>query len=316
MNDLLFSVIVPVYNTEKHLKNCINSVLNQTYNNFEIYIIDDGSSDGSSNICDHFSEKDKRVKVIHTSNKGVSNARNLGIQNASGDYIMFLDSDDWIESNALEIYYNLICDYNAKMVVSKSYYRDENNIMQTDFDGPTVISKESVLKKLVHLNLATSVCMCVYSKDIIKDKKLNTNVYFWEDLEFQFRTVSSVDDVVINTIPIYHYRSGSETHGRLTERKLTCFSVPGLIKEANLGSGIIEDNAFDVMTIKFIFDMAILGGFDNSAHKQCDRVIRDYASKFKKICFAGKEFSLKQKINILLLSINPKIYYFLFRIIH
>lgn len=316
MNNVLFSIIIPVYNTEKHLENCINSVLNQTYDNFEICIIDDGSTDKSGSICDCFSEKDKRIKVTHISNKGVSNARNLGIQNASGDYIIFLDSDDWIENNALEVYYNLICDYNAEMIVSKSYYRDENNVMQNDFKGATVIPKESALKKLVDLNFATSLCMCAYRRDIIKDKKLNTKVHFWEDLEFQFRVISSVDNTVVNAVPIYHYRSGSDTHGKLTERKLSCFSVPKLIKEADSDSGIIEDSAFEVMTIKFIFDMATLGGFDRGNHKQCDKIIRDYALEFKNICICRKDFSINQKINILLLAINPEIYYFLFRIKH
>lgn len=227
--------------------------------------------------------------------------------------ISFLDSDDWIESNTLENYYDLISNSNAKMIVSKSYYRD-NEIMQTDFDGPEVVSKEAVLKKLVDLNFATSLCMCVYKSDIVKDKKLNTDIHFWEDLEFQFRTILSVDKLVINTVPLYHYRSGSETHGKLTERKLSCFSVPELIRKANQDSGIIDDGVFDDMMVKFIFDMAILGGFDKSEHKSCDKIIKAYASKFRKTCFAGKEFSLRQKFNILLLSINPKIYYFLFRI--
>jgi len=95
MNEKKVSVIVPVYNTEKYLDCCINSVLNQTYDNFESLLIDDGSNDNSSNICDNYALKDNRIKVIHQENQGVSGARNRGIKESNGEYIAFIDSDDW-----------------------------------------------------------------------------------------------------------------------------------------------------------------------------------------------------------------------------
>ena len=93
-NRPLISVIVPVYNSEKHLKKCIDSVFSQTYQNWELVLVDDGSSDTSGEICDYYSWSDKRVKVIHQNNAGVSAARNTGIETAGGQYIMFIDSDD------------------------------------------------------------------------------------------------------------------------------------------------------------------------------------------------------------------------------
>jgi len=90
-----FSVIVPVYNVEKYLHECVDSVLNQTYPEYEIILVDDGSTDNSKSICDHYSQLDQRIRVFHTSNSGVSTARNIGIQKAIGEYVLFLDSDDY-----------------------------------------------------------------------------------------------------------------------------------------------------------------------------------------------------------------------------
>ena len=102
MNNIKFSIIVPVYNVENYLRECLDSILNQTYKNFEIILVDDGSKDGSSQICDEYEDKDSRIKVIHKENGGLSDARNHGIEAATGDYLVFVDSDDWIELNSLE----------------------------------------------------------------------------------------------------------------------------------------------------------------------------------------------------------------------
>lgn len=102
MNSPKISIIVPVYNVEQYLENCINSVLNQSFRNFQLILVDDGSKDSSGEICDRFVQKDSRVKVIHKSNAGVSAARNAGIDIATGQFICFIDSDDWIESEYLQ----------------------------------------------------------------------------------------------------------------------------------------------------------------------------------------------------------------------
>lgn len=96
------SIIIPVYNVESYLKKCIDSILLQTYTNFELILIDDGSTDQSYEICDEYSLNDKRIKVIHKINEGVSKARNLGLSISTGDYICFVDSDDWIDCDMLE----------------------------------------------------------------------------------------------------------------------------------------------------------------------------------------------------------------------
>ena len=127
------SIIIPVYNAEKYLKICVDSILNQTFKDFELILIDDGSSDTSKEICEQYIKLDNRVKVIEQSNKGVSVARNNGLENSCGEYIMFCDSDDWIEEECLEnLYYKFIQDKNTDIIFSgiyKDFYFNDKKIM-------------------------------------------------------------------------------------------------------------------------------------------------------------------------------------------
>ena len=115
--DIMISVIVPVFNAEKYIENCILSILNQTYPHFELILIDDGSTDRSMSICQQFENKDQRIKVLHQSNQGVSSARNLGLLSARGDYITFVDADDTLEKEALETALDFLVEKNADLVV-------------------------------------------------------------------------------------------------------------------------------------------------------------------------------------------------------
>ena len=117
---MFFSVIVPVYNVEKYLSDCIESVLTQTFSDFELILVDDGSLDSCPVICDDYKEKDNRIKVIHKSNGGLASARRAGIKVAEGDYVFNLDSDDLIVNDVLECAYKIIKDTNCE-IVSFSY---------------------------------------------------------------------------------------------------------------------------------------------------------------------------------------------------
>lgn len=120
----LISIIVPVYNVELYLPKCLDSLINQTLDNIEILLINDGSTDSSANICDDYAANDKRVRVFHIANAGVSNARNIGISNATGDYLMFIDSDDWIDVETSRIAYDKAVSSGAE-IVFWSCYKEE-----------------------------------------------------------------------------------------------------------------------------------------------------------------------------------------------
>ena len=122
-NNPLFSVIVPVYNAEKYLSRCIDSILNQTYQNFELLLVDDGSKDKSGSICDKYGKTDSRVIVIHQSNSGPGTARNNGLHNAKGRYIIFVDSDDYLDSTYFEVVAENINEYDLlSFIIRKSKF--------------------------------------------------------------------------------------------------------------------------------------------------------------------------------------------------
>lgn len=126
----MISVIVPVYNTKEYLERCVNSLLMQTYQDMEIILVDDGSTDGSGEICDRFAEREERIRAFHKENGGSSSARNLGIDNAKGEYIGFVDSDDYVDADMYERLYDAVCEYHVN---AAQVGRDE-----TDADGNTL----------------------------------------------------------------------------------------------------------------------------------------------------------------------------------
>ena len=128
MRNELISIIVPIYNVEKYLRQCLDSIMNQTYRNCECLLIHDGSSDNSEDICREYVSKDSRFRYFEKENGGVSSARNLGIEHSKGEYITFIDSDDWVDSDYLEVLYNSLVDERADIAIStyKQFNMDDN----------------------------------------------------------------------------------------------------------------------------------------------------------------------------------------------
>ena len=206
------SVIVPVYNVEDYLHKCIDSILSQTYSNFELLLIDDGSTDNSAKICDQYAQKDFRVEVFHKVNGGVSAARNLGIENAIGEWICFVDSDDWIESEVLHDVRSKIENKIVDLVIwgyklAYPKYSSEINVPCSGFfSGKTEVYKlliQSDMKKLLE-----SPCNKLYCTSIIKDNSLHfdTNLSLMEDSKFNWSYFNYVQSIyAINEI-YYNYR--------------------------------------------------------------------------------------------------------------
>src|SRR5659263_299226 len=148
MGDITVSVIVPVYNVEGYLSICLDSLINQTFKNLEIIIINDGSSDSSRSVAESYIQKDDRIRIIDQLNSGVSKARNVGILNAKGKYIMFVDSDDWIELDAIDELFKLVHDNNCDFIWFDDYIIDEkSNIIEITtfpFVKNTILENEMV----------------------------------------------------------------------------------------------------------------------------------------------------------------------------
>ena len=152
----MISVIVPVYNVEKYLRQCLDSVLAQTYRELEIILVDDGSTDGSGAICDEYATRDSRIKVVHQQNGGLSSARNAGLDLATGEYVAFVDSDDYIHETMLELLYQALVENNADTVICNFERVDEKGdvisvrSLQPLANG--VVSMEEALENLATPN--------------------------------------------------------------------------------------------------------------------------------------------------------------------
>lgn len=220
------SVIVPVYNTEKYLDRCIRSIIDQTFSDFELILVDDGSKDNSGFICDEWEKKDSRIKVIHQKNAGAGAARNAGLAIATGDYINFVDSDDWISPEMYEILYNSLQKSSAAVamtgMISKSRYEESAKIDAVQIHYTMKNTKE-MLKRFFRVNGEDSSIISVCGRLI--DRKILQNFRFVEGTISEdvsaafFLCINSPKTVVIN-IPMYNYfqNTSGVTKSKVTKR--------------------------------------------------------------------------------------------------
>ncbi|MCD7954228.1 MAG: glycosyltransferase [Lachnospiraceae bacterium] len=217
----MISVITPVYKVEKYLQKCVDSILNQSFSDFELIIVDDGSPDSCGVIADDYATKDNRVRVIHKINGGAANARNAGIAEAKGDYLYFPDSDDWLESTYLEELYHTARETGAQLVISgfkMEYY--ESGTFQTYAVSMPVENYETqtMVRKNLH-QYFNNMMMAVpwnklYSTGYIKEKGLLFPDIKWDDLHFNMEVIMDIEKVAISNTTGYHFfrsREGSET---------------------------------------------------------------------------------------------------------
>ncbi len=223
------SIIVPVYKVEAYLDRCIHSILNQTFENFEMILVDDGSSDNCPRMCDKWAEKDSRIKVIHKENGGLSSARNAGLDIASGKYISFVDSDDWLYPNCIE---ELV--KRAKLtdadIVESGYCRIYDNGKKR-----IITEKEKELdQKNAYARMFRSrgervnyyAWGRVYKKNIIKTYRFPEGMQF-EDLHFNYYVMKNVHKYVVISSPLYYYfmNQSGITRGGLTEKDFQIFRI-------------------------------------------------------------------------------------------
>lgn len=207
-NKKKISIIVPIYKAEKTISRCVRSILDQTYTNTEIILVDDGSPDSSGKICDEFAINDKRVKVIHQKNAGVSVARNIGIENATGTYIQFVDSDDYLELNMCEVLQSYIDKYNVDMVCCGFRRTCELRKFKASSVGCGYYNSFQVLDKnilgLYYSGFFNSPCNKLYKRSLILEGfPINTSL--GEDLIFNLRYFDNINSFYITNNQLYNY---------------------------------------------------------------------------------------------------------------
>lgn len=224
----LISVIVPVYNVEQYLEKCVNSIINQTYKNLEIILVDDGATDSSGNMCDELARSDNRIKVYHKENGGLSDARNYGVERATGDYIGFVDSDDYIDSEMYEKLYEAIKKENVDVAECslKVIYPGKIELF-TDEKYYKVLGKTEYLEEYLTIKkIFGSVWTKLIKSDVAK-KLVFPKGKLYEDTYYAYDLIEKVDRYVIMNNPYYNYlmRENSITNAKFNPRILDLIEI-------------------------------------------------------------------------------------------
>ena len=225
MKQKKISVIIPIYNAEKDLIRCVKSILNQTYKEIEIILINDGSTDNTAEICTELKKADKRIKYLSTENKGVSHARNKGLLMATGEYITFADSDDYLESNMYEEIMNDILESNADIGICGYDEGKEKGVSDSSIE---IFNKKEAIENLFNNDSYRGFLWNkIYKKEILmKDRKFilfDERLKILEDLVYNYIVFQNANKVVYNHSKFYHYiqRESSALNTKFSKAKLT-----------------------------------------------------------------------------------------------
>ena len=242
-----FSLVIPVYNVNNYLSKCINSVLSQTYDDYEIILVDDGSTDGSSDLCDEYQNQDRRIKTVHKENGGLSSARNCGIQHAKGEYILFLDSDDfWKDENALSAIAE-ITNQNVDLVCFgyREYVDGQgDNGVGVDFTGYNVLrnDKDSILTEMLSkgIYVSSACCKAVKRALIIKNELYFKEGITSEDVDWSARLLKCINNVAVFPESFYCYRQRNSSIVHNIKYENVEILTDNIIRCVKLGEDIPE----------------------------------------------------------------------------
>lgn len=247
MTKELVSIVVPVYNCEKYLEKCLDSLMNQTYKNIEIILIDDGSQDSSASICDIYAEKYSNVCVFHKENGGASSARNMGIAKARGKYIGFIDADDYVYPTYIESLYTLIEEYAADISMCTCYKMNEKETipqLSKNLDEKNIecfTSEEAIEKLLYRKGIIGYPVVKLFRANEIKEKMFLENVVYGEDFIFIYNTIKSAKKIVLlrENLYIYIQHDNSITHQKV---KVQSYQVSWEAYIDNIYARIIKED--------------------------------------------------------------------------
>lgn len=314
----LVSIIVPAYQAERHLEECICSLLGQTYRAVEIIVVDDGSTDGTSAIVSRMANSDDRLRLVKQENRGVSSARNHGIAESRGSYLMFVDADDWIEPFAVESLLSEIKSNGTDAVFCSQYY-DGSGVLQaseTSVPQSASISSSVLLNYQLDFRFIASPCFCLVRRTVLDCCEFPEDVYMLEDWYFNVQLLRSSDSVSVINRAYYHYRftRGSSSHSPLNDKKLSCRLIPNRVV---LLLGLQGDEAsavrlrLNVALIRHLLIVAAASGFDCDC---CCKKMASWARSTLGEAFASPDLPLKLKSYVFLGSVSPHLFAFFFKL--
>lgn len=276
MEDSLISVIVPVYNLIDYLPRCVGSLCAQTYRNLEIILVDDGSTDGTGQLCDELSAGDERISVYHKENGGSSSARNYGLDRANGDYIGFVDGDDYVDADMYAKLYDGITRFEVKAAQIGRDEIDESGNRLPDICVPPkteiLIGSREFLKELLMHRGDCSFCTKLFRKEVLKTRRFPIGALN-EDFNFLVKMLPELGDIVSLPEQTYHvfYRMGSNS--RKTDREQFSQVYADSVSNADMIMNMISDNDRELLIIAKRF--GIFQRLEYMLHIPISRMTRD-----------------------------------------
>lgn len=231
----LITVVIPVYNVEAFLEKCLDSVIQQTYKNLEIILVDDGSTDCSGKMCDEYAEKDSRIKVVHQKNKGLSGARNAGIEISKGEYITFIDSDDFVSEEFISYLYNLAVRKYADVSICSSikfYEENETGLGHTVVEERVYNAQQALEDMLYRKNVTAYACGKLYRTTLFNEIRYPEKQLF-EDLNTTYKIFDLAKVITWSSKKLYYYRqrNNSIVNSKFNKKKLSVIKAGLEIKD-------------------------------------------------------------------------------------
>ncbi|MBQ2835562.1 MAG: glycosyltransferase family 2 protein [Clostridia bacterium] len=315
----LISIIIPVYNVEKYLRNCIDSVLAQTYKNIEIILVDDGSPDTCPDICDEYAKKDSRIKVIHQENGGLSDARNTGIEAANGKYITFIDSDDDVSSEYIKYLYELLRKNNTKMSIAT--HTVVSNQKKTNWgNGYTekVLTTEECLDRILcDKGFSISAWAKLYSKDLFNGVRFSIGKLN-EDNGTTYKLILQCDKIAYGNKSIYNYykRQNSITTSKFNLRKMDLVELTDkMCDEIDAKYPNLKDSTDKKrITSRFSVLRQMAVSKLNEQEKALEKEIVKYIKQRKTQILKNNKMSKRDKIALITLMMGKGIFAFSWKI--
>lgn len=297
----VISIVVPVYKVEAYLEKCVNSILNQTFTDFELILVDDGSTDNCPSMCDEYAKKDARIKVIHKANGGLSDARNAGIDIAKGTYIGFVDSDDYVAPDMYECLYNLIDENKCDMAICQAVIVGEGEqAVYENSDKVYVFDKEQALHQMICKRLfSVNAWNKLYKKELFQNIRFPKGMLY-EDLATTYKLISISERVVYSPMKKYAYLQRQGSIMNVTGYKVGADKVQ-IVKDMLLFFNDKEKQAGILRyLINDIYKMASCGNLTkNQAYTEEFRKLY----KSNKAMFKNKFLTLKEK-TVFFMAVN------------
>ena len=309
------SIVVPVYNVENYLSYCVESLRQQTYKNIEIILVDDGSTDSSGEICDQYAQEDDRIKVFHIENGGQSRARNIGVKEASSDWIMFLDSDDYYDLRAVEYLVDLRDKYDVDLVVTSIIeVRDHkiNSIGESfSLENSKKLDKDEALVQMFYGNsIGTSPGGKLYKKDILLKYPYPEGMIY-EDLAIAYEHIAAGGEIAVGFIHLYKYyrRPGSTVNSAYSTKLLDFYKAMDCNRSYVERDYSGDKNMRRALNVRYVFNglHIVHAMLSSGMYAEVNKIRKEYIQYFKDV-IPNQNVTRKNKLKYILFLVSAKLY--------